>query len=53
MVKPYFLKNEEWYERHPSGYGWILTDKATPEAVESYEKYMKRQIELEALGWDA
>lgn len=42
-IRPYFLENPEWYmERHDEdGYvHYELTDKAPPEAIESYEDYM-------------
>ena len=45
--RPYFLTNEEWYERIPleerkeeDGYrGYRLTDKAPREAVESFAEF--------------
>lgn len=39
LEKPYFLTNPEWfYEDEEEGI-YKLTDKATPEAVESYKKF--------------
>ena len=37
--KPYFLTNEEWYYYDEKEYKYKLTDKATPEAIESYNEY--------------
>lgn len=42
MPLPYFLTNKEWYEEvslEESDRGFILTDKAPPEAVKSYEEF--------------
>ena len=46
--EPYFMKNPEWYKVeywYNSKDGqtkYTLTDKAPPEAVESYEEFMKQ-----------
>ena len=37
----YWQKNEEWFEVDDEGVV-TLTDKATPEAIESFEKYVKK-----------
>lgn len=42
----YFLKNREWYEEIDDeddiyGIGYKLTDKAPPQAVEAYNKYVE------------
>lgn len=42
MPLPYFLTNPEWYievSLEESDRGFILTDKAPPEAVESYNEF--------------
>lgn len=38
-TRPYFLTNEEWYYFDEKEYKYKLTDKATPEAIESYNEY--------------
>jgi hypothetical protein len=52
LAMPYFYTNEEWYiEDYESG-EITLTDKATPEAKESYEHFMKLlKQQDEALGF--
>ena len=48
IAKPYFMKNPEWYTVeywYNSKTGktkYKLTDKAPPEAVESYKEFMKQ-----------
>lgn len=37
----YWKTNEEWYTVDKDGHV-TLTDKATPEAIESFEKYVKK-----------
>ncbi len=54
---PYFLTNEEWYRENPK-YDmfddlkrepqFLLTEKAPPEAVKSYNEY----IEFTKQSWD-
>lgn len=45
--KPYFMTNEEWYILDDVTGEIKLTEKAPPEAVESYKKYMKQIEEME------
>lgn len=37
--KPYFLTNEEWYYYDYDEMVYKLTDKATKEAIKSYEEF--------------
>ena len=41
--RPYFMTNKDWYyindDEDDVDYGYKLTDKAPPEAVESYKKF--------------
>lgn len=39
---PYFMENKEWYSFDFDKRKFVLTDKATKEAKESYEKYIKQ-----------
>lgn len=47
QMKPYFLENPEWYEIVEDSYdpetdedrGYILTDKAPQEAIDSYNEF--------------
>lgn len=36
----YWRTNDEWYDIDDEGV-FVLTDKATPEAIESFKKYVK------------
>lgn len=36
---PYFMTNEEWYYHDKKEWKFKLTDKAPPEAIESYKKF--------------
>lgn len=38
---PYFMTNREWYRFDFNKRKYVLTDKATPEAVESYNEYVQ------------
>lgn len=38
-IVPYFLTNKEWFYIDENKYTYILTDKATKKAKESYETY--------------
>lgn len=42
---PYFATNKEWFEYDLKKQRLILTDKAPPEAVDSYKKY-KEELKL-------
>lgn len=37
--QPYFLENKEWYSYDYKNCKYILTDKATKEAKESYKQF--------------
>lgn len=39
QLMPYFMKNKAWYKYDDKLETWVLTDKAPPEAVKSYEEY--------------
>lgn len=39
VEEPYFMKNEEWYYYDSEESKYKLTDKATPEAIISYEAF--------------
>ena len=39
--KPYFMINKEWFYYNVKEFKYMLTDKATKEAKESYDKYYK------------
>lgn len=41
VSKPYFMKNEEWYYYDEEEEEYKLTDKASKEAIESYEEFYK------------
>lgn len=41
LKKPYFMKNKEWYYYDEKEYKYKLTDKATEEAIESYNEFYK------------
>ena len=47
---PYWWTNKEWYTYDPKKGHYVLTDKAPPEAVKSYEEYygkdLKKKYEL-------
>lgn len=39
IPEPYFMKNTEWYYFDEEEFMYKLTDKATPEAVKSYNEF--------------
>jgi hypothetical protein len=41
IEEPYFMKNEDWYYFDEVEFKYKLTDKATKEAIKSYEEYYK------------
>lgn len=43
-LESYWITNEEWYDIDDDG-NPFLTDKATPEAVESFKKYKQQLID--------
>lgn len=43
-IESYWVSNKEWYSFDEEG-NPFLTDKATPEAIESFEIYKKQLIE--------
>lgn len=48
MSIPYFLTNQEWYKEVPldeNDRGYVLTDKAPPEAIESYNEFYSNTVE--------
>ena len=51
MQMPYFLQKKEWYKAYISkktgNVRYELTDKAPPEAVESYKRYIEAKKEAE------
>lgn len=38
---PYFMENKEWYEYDEKQEKYVLTEKATEKAKESYAEYYK------------
>ncbi|MGL5125623.1 MAG: hypothetical protein ACRC6U_06500 [Fusobacteriaceae bacterium] len=42
LEKPYFLTNEEWFIHDEEQWKYILTDKATKEAKESYKEFYEQ-----------
>lgn len=38
---PFFMSNEDWYEYDFEKLKIVLTDKAPPEAIESYEEFQR------------
>lgn len=49
-LMPYFLTNKEWYvmviPKENNGRGYKLTDKAPPEAIESYKEFYAEEKEI-------
>ncbi len=43
---PYFMTDKEWYTFDFEQRRFVLTDKATPKARASYEKYRKEMKRL-------
>ena len=39
VEEPFFLSNEEWYDYDITTLKYVLTDKATKEARESYNEF--------------
>ena len=44
VIESYWASNKEWYRIDEKGKPY-LTDKATPEAIESFKKYKQQLIE--------
>lgn len=42
VPKPYFLENPEWYQFDEKNCRYVLTDKATDKAKESYAEYYSK-----------
>lgn len=42
LDEPYFLSNKEWYYFDEEEWRYKLTDKATEEAIESYNEFYKQ-----------
>lgn len=40
---PYFMSNEEWFKFDFDKRIFVLTDKATEKAKESYKEYLKQK----------
>ena len=52
--KPYFMSNPEWYKEvslEESDRGYVLTDKAPPEAVKSYNEYYNDIYTINGQDW--
>ena len=43
MDIPYFFTNTEWYYYDPVENIYVLTDKATKEAIESYNEFYSEE----------
>lgn len=41
LPEPYFLKNKEWFYFDEEEWKYKLTDKATAEAIKSYDEFYK------------
>lgn len=39
QIKPYFMKNKEWYRYDAKENKYVLTEKASPKAQESYREF--------------
>ncbi len=44
IEKPYFMNNEEWYYYDEQKFKYILTNKASQEAIDSYNKYYEEAL---------
>lgn len=42
-LMPYFKKDKEWYTWDEEKNKYVLTDKAPPEAIESYKEFYKEE----------
>lgn len=49
---PYFLKNPDWYRFDEKEIKYVLTDKATKEAIESYEEFYSYENNTEEIDGD-
>ena len=47
--EPYFMSNKDWYYYDPNELKYKLTDKAPPEAIESYEEFYKSEFEIDGV----
>jgi hypothetical protein len=43
--EPYFMKNKDWYYFDKEEWRYKLTDKATKEAIESYNKFYNNYLD--------
>ena len=43
--EPYFMKNKDWYYFDKEEWCYKLTDKATKEAIESYNKFYNKYLD--------
>ena len=41
IEKPYFMTNDDWFEFDLKAFMYVLTDKATEKAKQSYKDYYK------------
>lgn len=44
IEKPYFMNNEEWYYYDEKKFKYVLTNKASQEAIDSYNKYYEEAL---------
>lgn len=44
--KPYFMKNKEWFYYDVKTFKYKLTDKATKEAIDSYNEYYENNLDI-------
>ena len=49
MNEPYFMTNDKWYYYDENEGKFKLTDKAPPEAIESYKEFYKLYVKLAML----
>lgn len=47
---PYFMENEEWYEFDFKQRKYVLTDKASQDARDSYEQYYQELNQTSTLN---
>jgi len=47
VARPYFMKNKDWYYYDEKEGIFKLTDKATKEAIESYEEFYSEDDTIE------
>lgn len=49
-TEPYFMRNKDWYYFDEAEFCYKLTEKAPPEAVQSYDDFYKEKIVKDKSG---